>query len=193
MNRKITLIGLPAIAILVIALTALATAGSAATTQLGVFGTAFTPTKAQAAQLSDLASAFAKSPDGSIALTAQAGGARPVQLPSGYPNAWIVPATDGVCVAIPDPLGGYGTSCSSQADLAANGGFVTMLGGAAGTDLAGRYLTVVVAPDTVASASVESGGVKRSLALRGDAASTIVDTGDAVTVGAAEMQAPAGR
>jgi hypothetical protein len=105
----------------------------------------FHPTRRQKRELRRLRTQIRKSPSTTIASTAAAEDAHPVALPEDLGDAWVTLADDGaVCTFIPDPLGGYGSSCATQSDLQA-GGAITVLGGAG--QLRDEAVAVLVVPD----------------------------------------------
>jgi hypothetical protein len=89
--------------------------------------------------------AMSRAPRSGLAATADVADPHPVPLPADLGDAWVTEAANGsVCTFIPDPTGGYGSSCATQADLAA-GGAITLLGGAGQLD--GQAVAVMVVPD----------------------------------------------
>jgi hypothetical protein len=105
----------------------------------------FNPTETQRKDLERLRGQLGQAPTTSIAASVEIPDARPVPLPDGLGTAWVASAPDGgVCTFIPDPIGGYGSSCASQADLRA-GGSITVLGGAG--ELNDQAVAVLVVPD----------------------------------------------
>lgn len=105
----------------------------------------FTPTREQRYELRKLRRQLHRVHSASIAASVEIPDARPVTLPDGYGTAWVASAPDGgVCTFIPDPLGGFGSSCASQSDLRA-GGSITVLGGAGA--LNDQAVAVLVVPD----------------------------------------------
>lgn len=105
----------------------------------------FHPTRKQRRELRHLRRQIRKSPATLMASTASTEDARPVELPEDLGDAWVTTGEDGaICTFIPDPLGGYGSSCATQEDLLA-GGAITVLGGAG--ELSGEAVAVLVVPD----------------------------------------------
>ena len=105
----------------------------------------FNPTRAQRYELRQLRNQLRREHSASIASTVEVPDARPVPLPEDLGTAWVASAPDGgVCTFIPDPLGGFGSSCATQADLRA-GGSITVLGGAG--ELSDQVIAVLVVPD----------------------------------------------
>lgn len=105
----------------------------------------FEPTTAQRRDLRKLRSQLRRAHTASMATSVAIPDARPVALPEGLGTAWVASAPDGgVCTFIPDPLGGFGSSCATQADLRA-GGSITVLGGAG--ELSDQAIAVLVVPD----------------------------------------------
>lgn len=105
----------------------------------------FSPTSAERHELRQLRKQLRRADGASVASSVEIPDARPVPLPDGFGTAWVASApAGGVCTFIPDPLGGFGSSCASQADLRA-GGSITVLGGAGA--LNGQAVAVLVVPD----------------------------------------------
>lgn len=105
----------------------------------------FSPTSAQRYELRRLRQQLRRANAASIASTIEIPNARPVPLPNDLGTAWVASAPDGgVCTFIPDPLGGFGSSCATQADLR-SGGAITVLGGAG--ELNDQAVAVLVVPD----------------------------------------------
>lgn len=157
--------------------------------RVSVLERAFHPTRRHKHELVELRRQVAKAPRASIAATSSVPDARPVELPSGLGDAWIVSASDGaICTFIPDPLGGYGYSCASQADLRA-GGAVTVLGGAG--VLNDQAVAVIIVPDGGQDPVVtEPNGDQEHPDVEGIGA-TVVPESSRVTVGAVSLEVPA--
>jgi hypothetical protein len=130
----------------------------------------------------------ARSARASIAATADVPSARPVDLPDGLGRAWVSPAADGaICTFIPDPLGGYGSSCASQDDLR-TGGAVTVLGGAG--PLNNEAVAVMIVPDGgQAPVVTEPDGSQVTQSVDGLGA-TVVPEKSVVTIGAVNLEVP---
>ncbi|WP_210491899.1 hypothetical protein [Patulibacter sp. SYSU D01012] len=88
--------------------------------------------------------------------------ARAISTPTG--KGWIVPGDDTVCVVVPDPVDGYGTSCSPTDTVAATGLTLTMVGKDA-------TKAVTVVPDGAEVVATEPDGDRR--ALRPDASGVV--------------------
>jgi hypothetical protein len=105
----------------------------------------FNPTETQRQELTRLRGQLLQAPTTSIAASVEIPDARPVPLPGRLGIAWVASSPDGgVCTFIPDPIGGYGSSCASQEDLRA-GGSITVLGGAG--ELNDQAVAVLIVPD----------------------------------------------
>jgi hypothetical protein len=148
----------------------------------------FHPTMHHRRELVELRRQVARAPRASIAFTASVPSARPVDLPGGLGDAWISQAGDGaVCTFIPDPLGGYGSSCASQADLR-SGGAVTVLGGAG--ELNDRAIAVMVVPDGGQDPVVtEPNGSQQHPDVEGIGA-TVVPESSRVSIGSVSIEVP---
>ncbi|MBJ7353792.1 MAG: hypothetical protein JHC98_03120 [Thermoleophilaceae bacterium] len=148
----------------------------------------FQPTRRQRRELLKLRRQVAKSPHASIASTASVPDARPIELPEGLGDAWVSMADDGaVCTFIPDPLGGYGSSCATQEDLR-TGGAVTVLGGAG--QLNNKAIAVIVVPDGGQDPVVtEPDGRQEHPQVDGIGA-TVVPERSRVSVGAVSLEIP---
>lgn len=82
----------------------------------------------------------------------------------GTSSVWVVPGAKDVCVAIPDPVDGYGVNCKSYARAAAGELWVALVGGA--DQSVGDARMALVVPDGVASVTaVASDGTRRELAV----------------------------
>lgn len=148
----------------------------------------FTPTARHRRELSQLRRQISKSPMASIAATASVPDARPVALPEGLGDAWISLANDGaICTFIPDPLGGYGSSCSTQTDLRA-GGAVTVLGGAG--QLNNEAIAVMVVPDGGQDPVVTEPDGSQDLPPVDGIGATVVQESSRVTIGGVSIEIP---
>lgn len=148
----------------------------------------FHPTIRQRRELTRLRRQMGTAPRASIASTAIVSDARPVVLPNGLGDAWVTLAADGaVCTFIPDPLGGYGASCASQADLR-TGGAVTVLGGAGSLD--NRAIAVIVVPvGGQAPVVTEPDGTQNHPPVDGIGA-IVVPERSRITIGAVSIEVP---
>jgi hypothetical protein len=167
------------------------TGGSTATTptmKIGALGRPFSPTSKQRRELAALRRQISRSPRATIASTANAPDARPVPLPEGLDDAWVSEADDGaICTFIPDPLGGYGASCTTQADLRL-GGAVTVLGGAG--RLKHQAVVVMVVPDGGQDPVVtEPDGTQRHQDVDGIGAAILPESAR-VTIGGVSLEIP---
>lgn len=199
-TRKIVLASLSTVAIV---LGVIGVAGAAApkssvasrehhsSAKTSVLGTRFAPTKKQARQLRRISRLVKAAPKASIAATADVSSSRPVALPTGRGDAWITPASDGsVCTFISDPLGGYGSSCASQADLLA-GGAITVVGGSPTAPNPGELVAVIVIPDGGAAPTVQSpSGETDALMVSSNTASTVVASGSQIVAGKVVLTLP---
>jgi hypothetical protein len=148
----------------------------------------FNPTNRQRKELYTLRRQISRSPSASIASTASVPDSRPIPLPQGLGDAWVSQAGDGsVCTFIPDPLGGYGASCTTQADLRF-GGAITVLGGAGA--LNDEAIAVMVVPDGGSVPVVtQPNGDQERRPLDGIGA-TVVPESSRVTVGGVSLEIP---
>jgi hypothetical protein len=148
----------------------------------------FHPTRRQKRELRRLRAQIRKSPSATIASTADVDEARPVALPDDLGDAWVSMGDDGaVCTFIPDPLGGYGSSCATQEDLRV-GGSITVLGGAG--QLSGEAVAVLVVPDGGQTPVViEPDGTEESHPTDGIGAA-LVSEESSVAIGAVQVTIP---
>ena len=80
--------------------------------------------------------------------------ARAIPTPTG--TGWVVPGDDTVCVVVPDPVDGYGTTCAPTDTVAATGLTLTMAG-----DDATKAVTVV--PDDAEVVATQPDGERQEL------------------------------
>lgn len=149
----------------------------------------FDPTETQRQELKRLRAQLQQAPTASIASSVEIPDARPVPLPDGLGIAWVASAPDGgVCTFIPDPIGGYGSSCASQADLRA-GGSITVLGGAG--ELNDRAVAVMIVPDGGPTPVVTApDGTERLQPVPGVGA-TVVPEESTLRIGSVSLRVPA--
>lgn len=148
----------------------------------------FEPTRAQREDLDTLRAQLLRADPASTASSVEIPDARPVRLPGGLGTAWVASAPDGgVCTFIPDPLGGFGSSCATQADLS-TGGSITVLGGAG--KLSEEVVAVLVVPDGGATPVVTTpDGTRRSEPVPGVGA-TLVPVKSRVAIGGVSLTVP---
>lgn len=148
----------------------------------------FNPTEAQRDDLRRLRARIQEAPSASIAASVEIPDARPVPLPEGLGYAWVAGAPGGgVCTFIPDPIGGYGSSCASEADLR-EGGSITVLGGAG--ELNDRAVAVLVVPDGGATPVVTSpNGTQKPEPVPGVGA-VLVPEASRLSIGAVSLVVP---
>jgi hypothetical protein len=90
-------------------------------------------------------------------------------MPGGRGNVWVLPGKDSVCLAIPDPVDGFGISCRAAADAAAGQLWVGLVG--VPGQQAGDALVAVLVPDgTDTVTAVERSGTRRALQVSGNVA-----------------------
>lgn len=132
---------------------------------------------ADADELSRLRSMFAGA-DGSMA-TVDFDSARPAQISGSDRNAWIAPASGKVCVFIPDPVDGYGATCSSPADIAAGRGVAVMDAGPNGGPSA---IVAALVPDGGDAPEILVGGNATRMRVSSNVAAAVVPSGAKVRV-----------
>lgn len=86
--------------------------------------------------------------------------ARPARMSGSGDDAWIAPSGDRVCVYLPDPVDGFGTTCASVADARAGRGVGVLTPQANSSDQGIRVAVIVPdgasAPDVIAADGTES-------------------------------------
>lgn len=148
----------------------------------------FNPTESQRYELKRLRGQIQQAPSASIAASVEIPDARPVPLPEGLGTAWVASSPDGgVCTFIPDPIGGYGSSCASEADLRA-GGSITVLGGAG--ELNNQAVAVLVVPDGGDTPVVTAPDGTQSLEPVPGVGATIVPEESRLRIGNVSLRVP---
>jgi hypothetical protein len=144
--------------------------------------------RSQRRELKKLRAQIARSASTAMAATADSVDAHPVALPNDLGDAWVTSAAGGaVCTFIPDPIGGYGSSCASQADLQ-NGGAITVLGGAG--ELEGEAIAVMVVTDgSQAPVIVKPDGSKTVAPVDGIGAQVLPQESN-ITIGDVSIDVP---
>jgi hypothetical protein len=90
-------------------------------------------------------------------------------LPAGRGNVWVLPGDDTVCLAIPDPVDGFGIDCRDAASTATGELWVSLVGGPG--QQAGDARVAVLVPDgTDSVTAVEASGHRRALQVSGNVA-----------------------
>lgn len=97
-------------------------------------------------------------------------------------DGWVIPGNGWVCIAIPDPVDSYGTTCQPISD-AVRRGIVIGLSGGAGIP-AGKSAQVALLPDDIAQARAAE--VRTTGSGAPGVVSAFVDAGD-------DMLVPAGK
>jgi hypothetical protein len=86
--------------------------------------------------------------------------ARPVHVSGSSDDAWLAPSGDKVCVYLPDPVDGFGTTCVSAADAQAGRGVLVLTPQANSSDQHIRVAVIVpdggAAPDVSTADGTES-------------------------------------
>jgi hypothetical protein len=150
-----------------------------------------TPTKAVATIQTDIASAFPLFDETAAAsrmpasVVAQVGSslrygrnaalARPVDTPNG--TGWVIPGDGYLCLAVPDPVNGYGSTCLPTA-VAATRGLWLRLGGARAD---GKVVDTVVVPrsmEAVETTPAQTGKVPLTRTGDGVASGVVDASGD---------------
>jgi hypothetical protein len=83
--------------------------------------------------------------------------ARPAQITGSTLRAWVFPAGDKVCAALPDPRGGYGASCATTEQIASGHAFVAI-----GDPDSHTVTVAAIVADGAPTATVESVAGKAS-------------------------------
>lgn len=130
-----------------------------------------------------------RTPGRAIAASADPVAAHPVDLPEGLGDAWVTKADDGaVCTFIPDPLGGYASSCATTEDLQ-HGGAITALGGAGTLD--GEAVAVLVVVDGAGTPVITSPDGQQSYAQIDGLGATLLEEESSIEIGNTSMTVPA--
>lgn len=105
--------------------------------------------------------------------------ARPAPI-AGSPNrAWIAPAGNEVCLFVPDPVDGYGATCSSTSDIAA-GRAIAILAGAPGDE--SRAVVAALVPDGGQAPTITDGKTQTAMTVADNvAAATVSSSAKVVT------------
>jgi hypothetical protein len=99
--------------------------------------------------------------------------------PSGAGYVWAFAGDQSVCVAIPDPIDGFGVACRSTEDVLA-GRLWVGLNGLPGQKAGDARVAVFVPDDVDSVTSVAGNGTRRTIAVRDNVAFADVADSDAV-------------
>jgi hypothetical protein len=103
--------------------------------------------------------------------------ARQIQTVTG--TGYVIPGDGYVCIVVPDPVDGYGSTCSAIDDVKRRGLYIGLTEGAIP---AGKHAQTVVVPDgATASVPGKSGAASKSSSTAG-VISELVDVGDDIVV-----------
>lgn len=151
----------------------------------------FKPTRAERKRLRTIGRLVKRSPRGSLVARARVANARPVRRAVGLGDAWIAPAADGsICTFIPDPLGGYASSCATQDDLRA-GGSITAVGAGPGRNADAEAHVVVVIPDGAPNpTAVSPDGEQSEIPIDANAGAATVGLGTTIRAGGKRLTIP---
>lgn len=136
--------------------------------RFGAFAEPLAP--ADARGQSKLQPAFKDAP-GSIA-AAQFDRARPADIEGSAADAWIVPAGDKVCLIVPDPVDGYGMTCSTAADISAGRAIAVLGGGPEGSPP--EMIVAALVPDGGSPPDVLSGGNATPMRVSSNVAAAVL-------------------
>ena len=105
--------------------------------------------------------------------------------PSAGRAVWAIPGPDKVCLALPDPVDGYGISCSSGID-AANGRLWVELVGAPGQQVGDARVAELVPDGVDTVTSVAASGRQGAIAVADNVAFTDVSDADTLRFGSGD-------
>lgn len=161
-----------------------------ATAKVSMLKSKFNPTRSERKKLRMIARLVKRSPRSSLIARARIASARPVRRTAGLGDAWITPSEDGsVCVFIPDPLGGYASSCAT-ADELRHGGLITAIGAGPGRS-GGAADVVVVVPDGSPNPTVlEADGQLSEIPINSNAGAATVGLGAVIRAGSKRLNIP---
>ena len=98
--------------------------------------------------------------------------AHAIATPTG--TGWVLPGSDAVCIAVPDPVDGYGVTCTSSSVAAESGAWIGMSSGASN----GIRMTVLV-PDGSRVTTEAADGADHALGVGEDGVVNVhLDFGD---------------
>lgn len=104
--------------------------------------------------------------------------ARQIQTVTGM--GYVIPGDGYVCIVVPDPVDGYGSTCSTVEDIKKRGLYIGLKEGAIP---AGKHAQTMVVPDgATVSVPGESDNPVRRAANTTGVVSELVDIGDNITV-----------
>lgn len=104
--------------------------------------------------------------------------ARQIQTVTG--KGWVIPGNGYLCVVVPDPVDGYGTSCVTTAEARTQGLYVGLTGGGVP---AGKSAETLISPDG-SSASLAKTGTTVADANSDGVVSALVPTGESIVAAA---------
>jgi hypothetical protein len=90
-------------------------------------------------------------------------------MPGGRGNIWVLPGKDKVCLAIPDPVDGFGVNCRDAASVAAGELWVGLVG-LPGQQAGDARVAVLVPDGTDTVTTVERSGDRTALQVSGNVA-----------------------
>lgn len=98
--------------------------------------------------------------------------ARAIQTPSG--QGWVIPASNRICIAIPDPVDGYGLNCVLTAEALEGALMPTMSGGPG--QAPGEAVLVGLVPDDARNVTLtDESGRRRELSTTNGVVATTAD------------------
>lgn len=107
--------------------------------------------------------------------------ARPAPIAGSSDRAWIAPAGDEVCLFVPDPVDGYGATCSSTNDIAA-GRAIAILAGAPGEG--SRAVVAALVPDGGQAPTIADGNSQAMMTVADNVAAATVSSSARVVTAA---------
>ncbi|MBI4897672.1 MAG: hypothetical protein HY827_04820 [Actinobacteria bacterium] len=108
--------------------------------------------------------------------------ARPASVDGSSDHVWIAPAGDQVCIFIPDPVDGYGSSCSTEDDIDA-GRAIAVLADPTG-DASDAVVAAMVPDGATAPEATDSTGDSTTLAVDGNVAAARLPVSSSVRTAA---------
>jgi hypothetical protein len=133
--------------------------------------------------LRDQLGAASAGANGSIG-AADFGLARSSRIAGSAERAWLVPSGAKACLAVPDPIDGYGATCSTLSAIKAGRGFL-ILGAVPGSRAKELRVAVLVPRGGEAPRVRNEDGSARALAVDGNVAAEVLptDTGASLEMG----------
>jgi hypothetical protein len=109
--------------------------------------------------------------------------ARPVPIAGTQWQVWIAPSGNEVCTYIPDPVNGWGGSCSSLASVEAGDAYTILGGGSAAALGENVIVAVIVADGQEAPRIVDPNGANSPIAVHSNVAAALVPASSSLKLG----------